>query len=91
MVLKMSALKNTLTINEEILHYFPHVTNHYLCLVKSTPSIKTRHAMRLLIIADSSANYHMFKVPEFYVILIPVSEKVLLGDGNCQDCYGLVE
>ena len=47
--------------------------------------------MRLLIIADSSANYHMFKVPEFFVILIPVSEKVLLGDGNCQDCYGLVE
>jgi hypothetical protein len=21
--------------NEEILHYFAHVTNHYLCLVKS--------------------------------------------------------
>jgi hypothetical protein len=45
--------------------YFAHMTNHYLCLVKSSSS-QSRHEMRYPIIADSGANYHMFKKRDFF-------------------------
>jgi hypothetical protein len=49
--------------NEDELLYFARVTNHYLCLVKASTSgfPSSRHTMKYPIIADSGANYHMFK------------------------------
>jgi len=52
--------------NEESLHYFACITNHYLCLVRSSNKMNPRHQMRYPIIADSGANYHMLKDPEFF-------------------------
>jgi hypothetical protein len=53
--------------NEEALIYFARTTNHYLHLVESSSSenILLHHEMRYPIIADSGANYHMFKEREF--------------------------
>jgi len=47
--------------NEDSLMYFACLTNHYLRLVKSCPSRISRHDMKYPIIADSGANYHMFR------------------------------
>jgi hypothetical protein len=38
--------------------------------------------MKYPVIADSGANYHMFKEKEFFVDMHPASDKVLLGDGK---------
>jgi hypothetical protein len=46
--------------NENSLHYFSRVTNHYLRLVKSSPDVPPRHNVKFPIIADSGANFHMF-------------------------------
>jgi hypothetical protein len=65
--------------NEDTLLYF-----HYLQLVKSSPSMITtaRHQMVFPVIADSGANYHMFKDCEFFESLSPASGSVILGDGK---------
>jgi len=68
--------------NEEVLHYFTHVTNHYLRLVKSTPSLDSRHSMRYPIIANSSANHLMFRDIEFFESLTPASGNVIVGVGK---------
>jgi len=38
--------------------------------------------MKYPIIADSGANYHMFKEREFFSNITPTSGTVLLGDGK---------
>jgi hypothetical protein len=76
--------ESTNDTNEEELLYFARVTNHYLHLIKtSTPdSTLSRHAMKYPIIADSGANYHMFKEREFFESLYPATGRVILGDGK---------
>jgi hypothetical protein len=37
--------------------------------------------MKYPIIADSGANFHMFREREFFVSLAPADEYVFLGDG----------
>jgi hypothetical protein len=66
--------------NDEVLHYFARVTNHYLCLVKGDSSLLSHHTIKYPIIADSGANYHMVKDIEFFDSLIPTTGQVLLGD-----------
>jgi hypothetical protein len=70
--------------NEEDLFYFARLSNHYICLVKaSTPVAKpSRHIMQYPIIADSGANFHMFKDREFFETLHPATGHVILGDGK---------
>jgi hypothetical protein len=70
--------------NEDEWIFFAHMTNHYLCLVRSSSSenMLSRHEMRYPIIADSGANYHIFKEREFFETLQPASGKVILGDGK---------
>jgi hypothetical protein len=69
---------------EDDLHYFARLTNHYLHLVRSnhTSGICSRHVMKYPVIADSGANFHMFKEKEFFVKLLPATGSVLLGDGQ---------
>jgi hypothetical protein len=70
--------------NEADLLYFARMTNHYLRLVKVSSSLNaaSRHDMKYPIIADSGANYHMFKEREFFDSIRPASGKVFLGDGK---------
>jgi hypothetical protein len=70
--------------NEAELLYFARVSNHYLRLVKATPSqdLLPRHVMQFPVIADSGANYHMFKDPAFFDFIIPAKGNVILGDGK---------
>ncbi len=68
--------------NDESLQYFDRVTNHYLRLVKSSQPETPRHNMKFPIIADSGANYHMFKELQFFDTLVPAKGKVFLGDGK---------
>jgi hypothetical protein len=70
--------------NEDDLYYFAHLTNHYLHLVKTSPSmlVTSRHKMKFPIITDSGANYHVFKDREFFESLHPASGQVILGDGK---------
>jgi hypothetical protein len=37
--------------------------------------------MRFPVIADSGANFHMFREKEFFTKIIPASGRVTLGDG----------
>jgi len=68
--------------NEEVLSYFSRVTRHYLRLVKMKPDLITRHNMEYPIIADSGANFHMFRDREFFRTLHPATGQVILGDGK---------
>jgi len=68
--------------NDDLLIYFSRVSKHYLRLVKSTPDLQTRHSMAFPIIADSGANFHMFRDQAFFTSLTPFSGKVVLGDGQ---------
>jgi len=70
--------------NEDSLQYFALVTKHYLRLanVSSTMDCISRHDRSYPVIADSGANYHMFKEREFFSSLIQTTGKVLLGDGK---------
>ncbi len=70
--------------NKADLLYFARMTNHYLRLVKVSSSLNatSRHDMKYPIIADSGANYHMFKEREFFDSIRPASGKVFLGDGK---------
>ncbi len=55
--------------NEANLLYFAHVTNHYLRLARKIPegeSVQVRHKMLFLIIADSGANFHIFREHQFF-------------------------
>jgi hypothetical protein len=69
---------------EDDLQYFARLTNHYLHLVRSnhTSGICSRHNMKYPVIADSGANFHMFKEKDFFVKIIPATGSVLLGDGQ---------
>lgn len=70
--------------NQDILNYFTRVTNHYLRLARFTQekSLPPRHVREYPIIADSGANFHMFKEQEFFTQLTPAQGSVLLGDGK---------
>jgi hypothetical protein len=70
--------------NQDVLNYFAIMTDNYLRLVRSTPSLSIihRHQMKLLVIADSGANMHMFKEHEFFTSLQPAQGQVVLGDGK---------
>jgi len=68
--------------NEESLNYFSRVTNHYLRLAKTSSQLVSRHPVLFPIIADSGANFHMFRDIEFFTHLSPVTGNVILGDGK---------
>jgi hypothetical protein len=68
--------------NEAVLNYFTCVTKHYLQLVRSTPALITRHSMHFPIIADSGANFHMFREKEFFTSITLATGNVILGDGQ---------
>jgi len=70
--------------NEDTLLYFARVSNHYLRLVKNSDSSvpPSRHDFQFPIIADSGANYHMFRDRAFFTTLQPSSGSVFLGDGK---------
>jgi hypothetical protein len=70
--------------NEANLLYFARVSNHYLRLVKATPGqdLLSHHQVKFPVIADSDANYHMFKEPEFFESITPAKGTVILGDGK---------
>jgi hypothetical protein len=78
--------------NQDVLNYFSRMTNHYLRLVRSTPSLNVihRHQMKFPVIADSGANMHMFKEQEFFTSLQPAQGQVVLGDGKtCLSIHGI--
>jgi hypothetical protein len=68
--------------NEEILHYFSGVSNHYLRLVRNVLPSTSRHNRAFPIIADSGANCHMFQNLAFFETLQPASVNVILGEGK---------
>jgi hypothetical protein len=70
--------------NDDALYYFARLSNHYLRLVKSSnqDTLPSRHTMRYPVIADSGANFHMFRDKEFFENIIPATGTVLLGDGH---------
>ena len=78
--------------NDAVLYYFERMTNHYLCLVKNTSSssVTACHNMKYPMIADSRANFHMFKEQEFFTSLTPAQGQVVLGDGKtCLSFHGI--
>jgi hypothetical protein len=70
--------------NDDVLAYFARISNHYLRLAEAStlPLCHTRHPMKYPIIADSGANYHLFKEREFFIDICITSGTVLLGDGK---------
>jgi hypothetical protein len=70
--------------NDDVLAYFARMSHHYLHLAKASLSTdgSGRHPMQYPIIADSGANYHMFKEKEFFGDIRPTKGSVLLGDGK---------
>jgi len=70
--------------NEAELLYFVRVSKHYLRLVNDDPSptATPRHSVMFPVIADSGANYHMFKEPEFFEFITTAKGNVILGDGK---------
>jgi hypothetical protein len=70
--------------NKADLLYFAQMTNHYLHLVKVSSSLcaTSRHDMKYPIIADSGANYHMFKECEFFDSIRPANGQVFLSNGK---------
>jgi hypothetical protein len=66
--------------NNADLYYFVRMKNHFRCLVRSSTS--TRHAMQYPIIADSGANFHMFREREFFKSITPTKGRVKMGDGT---------
>ncbi len=60
------------------------MTNHYLQLVKSSQSFSASscHPTKYPIIADSGANFQMFKDQEFFEQTTPANGHVFLGDGK---------
>jgi hypothetical protein len=70
--------------NEDSLYYFARLSNHYLRLVNSssTSTSSPRHNMKYPVIADSGANYHMFKEKEYFSTILPSTGNVILGDGK---------
>ncbi len=70
--------------NEEDLFYFARMSHHYLRIANASDSnfAVSRHPMNYPVIADSGANYHMFKEREFFIDLQPAQGNVILGDGK---------
>jgi hypothetical protein len=64
--------------NKHSLLYFARLSKHYLCLVKnsSVPS-QSRHTMPFPVIADSGANYHMFRDQQFFSTMSPATGNVI--------------
>jgi len=69
---------------EDGLLYFARITKHYLRLARVSNKLSSipRHHMKFPVIADSGANFHMFKELEFFTKLLPATGKVILGDGK---------
>jgi hypothetical protein len=70
--------------NQDDLYYFARLTNHNLHLAKTSTylAVHSRHTMKYPIIADSGANFHMFREREFFVSLTPADGYVILWDGK---------
>jgi hypothetical protein len=70
--------------NGNALLYFAHMSNHYLCLVKTSSILLSvsQHEIKFSATADSGGNYHIFKEREFLETLYPTFCTVLLGDGK---------
>jgi hypothetical protein len=69
--------------DEDTLLYFSRLSKHYLHLVKNyNPNAHSRHPVDCPVIADSGANYHMFRDREFFHVLTPARGSVILGDGK---------
>jgi hypothetical protein len=70
--------------NADSLPYFARMTNHYLRLVNSSSQSLSspRHDTPFPVIADSGANFHMFRDKTLFETLSPASGTVLLGDGT---------
>jgi hypothetical protein len=70
--------------NHDDLLYFACLSNHFLRLVTNSNIFKDppRHIMKHPVIADSGANYHMFRDREFFDYILPASGSVYLGDGK---------
>jgi len=69
--------------NKESLLYFARLSKHYVRIVKnSNQCVPAQHLMPYLVIADSGANYHMFKDKAFFHSLSPATGSVILGDGK---------
>ena len=60
------------------------MTNRYLHLAKASSKTLpiSRYTVQFPVIADSGANFHMFKECEFFTKLTPAMGKVILGDGK---------
>jgi len=67
---------------DDVLNYFSLVTKNYLCLVKTISDLARRHNTQYPIIADSGANFHMFREKEFFESIQPATGHVVLGDGK---------
>jgi len=69
---------------EDGLLYFARITNHYLRLARASPMFSSppRHHMKFPVIADSGANFHMFKEQAFFTKILPATGRVILGDGK---------
>ncbi len=69
--------------NEDALLYFERLTKHYLRVVKNNPSPThiNHHAIQFPVIANSGANFHMFRDKEFFESISPASGNVILGVG----------
>jgi len=65
--------------NDAVLNYFELVSRHYLRLVNGASSVVPRHPMQYPIIADSGANYHMFKDIIFFDTLTSHYRKSSFG------------
>jgi hypothetical protein len=76
--------------NKDALLYFERLSKHYLHLVKSSPSAQqfSRHGMKFPVIADSGANYHMFRDKVFFETILPASGTVILGSTMIHLYYG---
>ncbi len=60
------------------------MSKHSLQLAKSNfPKISSsRYPMPFPVIADSGANFHIFREDEFLATLVPAKGSVILGDGT---------
>jgi hypothetical protein len=77
-----SDIDSTNDTNEDALLYFARLSKHYFCIVKQSNMVDvSRHSMAYPVIADSRANYHMFRDKEFVTTLTPAKGHVILGDG----------
>jgi hypothetical protein len=69
--------------NKDALLYFPCISKHYIHIVKSSlpNDVSPRHDMKYHVIAENSANFHMFNDKAFFDSIPPARGQGLLVDG----------